>query len=184
MHRTPGCLAFSDRTGKSIFPLNCHKSTWAHEAREVARRMVWRQVAKDRRESGDMRGIERGIQREMTMKLYDGENPRVQGILRKILLGAIWTQLRRSKMPGNVDGPRCQNCDLGVEENLTHLWWECPAWAHCRGDVVPSANWPKCVSTCGIIPNGVNIPTRAVERIQSVMVKIFEARYEGFSRNT
>ena len=128
-------------------PLWMSKSTWAHTARECARRQVWRQVAKDRERSGDSLGIQRGVDRDATMAPYERFDWRRQGIMRSVLLGAVWTQERRSKMPGNVDGPVCQHCG-SAHEDLEHLWWRCEAWKDARervwGDTQPNpTNLPK-----------------------------------------
>lgn len=184
LNRVPGCLAFRSSTQKPMYPLSTRKSVWQHEVREAARRMVWNQVAKERNAGGDLAGIEKGIQKEVTMILHQTVCPREAGILRKILLGAVWTQKRRSKLPSNEDGPRCQHCDLGVEEDLVHLWWRCPAWNHLRGDLTCVENWPTCFKTSGIVPNGVKLSSEVVGKVQSVMLSIFGMRYEGFSRNT
>ena len=70
-------------------------SQWAHHCREGARLAVWKTVDKERAREGRIHWkLSDGIDRSVTMKLYNKTSAVRQGILRKILLNGVWTQAR------------------------------------------------------------------------------------------
>ena len=152
-------------------------STWAHYARELARRAVWKQIDKERqREGRAIWGIASGINTEATMKAYKKSDAKTQGVYRKFLLNAVWTQSRRARMPDNEDDPTCF-CGA-EEENLRHLWWRCSRWSDIRekhglGDY-DYDNLPVATRDLGILPTGSLAP---IEDIQRMMFDIFVQRY-------
>eukprot|EP00973_Karenia_brevis_P070155 9751806-Karenia_brevis.AAC.1 len=49
---------------------------------------------------------------------------------------------------------------MGVPEDVTHMWWECPAWEHIRMGYTAAAqaynhSWPACLRCCGIMPEHI-----------------------------
>lgn len=170
------------------------KGKWDHIARDVARKMVWVAVERDRVRSGDVIHIGRGLDRDASIALYRKCNPRKKGILRKVILGAVWTQVRRSKLPWNDEGPCCQHCPgegLHPPEDLQHLWWACRAWDHIRkrylehyegfgfGEAFAAEKLPRCLATYGLAPLGMHkeFVEDFIEGIQRMMIDIFIARY-------
>ena len=94
-------------------------SSWAHSTKELARKAVWKQIDKERQREGKPTwGIGNGINTDETMKTK--VDARTQGVYRKCLLKAVWTQSRRARMPDNDDDPTCTGGT--EEENLRHLW--------------------------------------------------------------
>ena len=149
----------------------------AHDVRESARLAVWKAVEKDRARSGNATGLEKGIDRNVTLAKYKSSNVRVKGILRTILTGATWTQQVRAKMPRNTDGPMCKYCGK-TEENLEHLWWDCSKWtSHRTGCEDLKFISPPCLRSYGLLPSNVMMPEETVNKIQSMMVNIFTERF-------
>ena len=170
-------LSVNDVDGDSCTVVDIRPGDWAHWVRELARRMVWTSVDKERAREGRERWkISEGIDRAKTLSLYHKSDARKKGILRKIFLNAVWTQARRAHMPDNHDGPLCV---CGTDnETLTHLWWECPRWTDVRSRygcaLLPYTSWSPALRDLGIC----TLEDRAdVPRIQNMMVDIFCERY-------
>ena len=108
-------------------PLVTTKRIWTHESRETVRRHIWRGIEKEKtRGDGPPWGIRDGVDQEMTLKYYKKCDPKKKGILRKILLGGVWTRSRLAHLP---DPPCSEECPCGLDrEDLEHLWWQCPLW--------------------------------------------------------
>ena len=83
---------------------------------------MWTSVDTERAGEGRERvNISEGIDRAKTLTLYHKIDARKKGILRKIMLNAVWTQARRAHTPDNHEGPLCV---CGTDnETLAHLWW-------------------------------------------------------------
>ena len=158
--------------------LTTTKHKWSHAARDLCRQCVWKQVSKDRHKSGDLRGLENGVDRDRTMLLYSRSDRKAQGILRKILLAAVWTERRRSFMPECASNGVCRFCQCGAYEDLFHLWWECKAWQDVRDCSLDPTIFPACLSKCGIATHDVH---RDVDvcKVQASMARIFAARFDG-----
>ena len=166
------------RTEEARNPISMEAKAWAHEAREAARRSVWRLIDKERsRGGGAVLGVGVGINQLRTMSLYHKSNPRKKGILRKILLGGVWTRARLAHLP---DPPCSAECECGFErETLQHLWWHCTLWAETRADYEDQIAEFDIENTCpatkelGIY---VNSQPGSDTWIQDMMVKIFIRR--------
>ena len=163
--------------GRYVSPNEVAKGLWGHELREKARLMVLKQVAHDRARSGDVVELARGVDRVKTTALYNKVDRWRRGLLRKILLGGVVTQNIRRHFNTGGNG-LCEHCDQGVEEDLRHLWWDCPRWRHLRTHGRCEA-WPRAFAAYGIVPQGSPLETGTVEAVQSQMVTIFCARYGG-----
>ena len=152
-------------------------SEWAHYARDIARKAVWKQIDKERqREGREVWGIGDGIDTDKTMEVYRKSEAKKQGVYRKFLLNAVWTQARRAKMPDNDDDPTCQ-CGM-EDETPRHLWWRCPRWAYIRDKHLLNEYdydaLPVALRDLGILPAGYLAP---VDTIQHMMFDIFVARF-------
>eukprot|EP00973_Karenia_brevis_P016714 2290196-Karenia_brevis.AAC.1 len=101
-----------------------------HEVREGLRLASWKH-AESRRE--DMRGISGGIDRLATLALYKkrATTDYDKGVLRSILSGALRTQKDLHKA-GIACSSHCPHCGLDVDEDLNHVWWDCPCWDAIR----------------------------------------------------
>ena len=100
--------------GMSLDLDSTNLASWAHQAREAARRMEWRSIDHERaREDRAVRGLAAGIDTDRSMQWYKAGDARRQGILRRVILKAVWTKARRAKMPNNDPDP---TCDCGVEK--------------------------------------------------------------------
>ena len=157
------------------------KREWSHDARDAARRAVWRQVEKERRRDDIARGISNGILRDKTMRYCCNCGYRIQGILRKILLGAAWTRSRLAKLR---DPPCTENCPCGaLKETLEHLWWYCPRWNDCRVPFDEYLTWidlteqPRATLELGLITPETDL--RIGRWTHVMMVDIFSRRFEG-----
>ena len=95
------------------------KSKWAHEARKVVGRAVWKGIEKEKTRGEGTRSIKDGIDQGMTMKLYHKSDNKKKTI-RKILVGSIWTRARLAHLPNLPCTEECP-CGLG-RETLKHLW--------------------------------------------------------------
>ena len=72
------------------------RTKWEHGCRELARRAVWLSLEKNRRRTGGTSMcLDNGIDKDATTSLYNKCDARRQGILRKIMLGGVWTNHRR-----------------------------------------------------------------------------------------
>ena len=166
-------------SGENLKLAEVRSQTWGHAARDMARQFVWRQLEKERAREGRVRwGISDGICTNSTMRLYRSSNARAQGVLRKILLNAVWTNQKRAKMPDASDGPAC---DCGyVLEDLCHLWWHCPRWRDVRVqyglDSFAYDGFPIATRDLGIAIDGHECD---IENIQRMMMHIFTKRYAG-----
>ena len=153
-------------------------SSWAHQAREAARRMVWRSIDHERaREDRAIWGLAAGIDTDRSMQWYRAGDAKRQGILRKIILNAVWTKARRSRMPNNDPDP---TCDCGVEkEDARHLWWRCGRWEHIRRkyecDALPYDEFSIAFRDLGLKLN--SDPEVPVQRVQAMMTEIFTQRF-------
>ena len=153
--------------------------------------MVWKQVQHDRRKAGDLNGIEGGVDRTCTLKLYNSNASRkVRGALRHILTGAVWTQASRAKMPQNAGmSTTCTHCTTGEHEDLKHLWWSCAAWTEHRGRVRPevreaaiAGDLPACLSNCGVLPEGYDQFGKDTADIQQMMAEIYVKKITAIER--
>ena len=124
-------LIVLDIDGQNLEMTTTESSTWAHYAREAARKTVWKSIDHERtRQERESWGLAVGIDTSKTMDVYRKSRAQTQGVLRKIFLNAVWTQARRAKMPGNNPDP---TCPCGAEkEDLRHLWWRCTRWDDIR----------------------------------------------------
>ena len=104
-----------------------------------------------------MVGIEDGVDRVATTALLHGRrlSNNQKGILRNILAGAIRTQqwLRTANLAEDACCPDCGHAN----EDLTHMWWLCPAWNHIREKHMTvlfqwREEWPPCYQLCGVMP--------------------------------
>ena len=160
---------------------NVRPSDWAHRVRELTRRSVWIGVDKERVRDGRIPwGIASGINADQTRALYMRSDYRQQGILRKILLNAVWTQTRRAHMPGN-DETRTFACGA-ADETLTHLWWECTRWNSIREKhrctEFDYMEWSPALRDLGIVTTADYQPE--LSYIQKMMVDIFKEIFQGF----
>eukprot|EP00662_Eupelagonemidae_sp_cell21_P056944 gene56944-biopygen61147 len=128
----------------------------AHELREALRHTMWRQAAK--RRPKDMEGLERGLDRNATMALLNSREltALLQGYLRVILAGAVWTQDRLQRC-AVVPSAICEYCTMEEVEDQKHRYWRCPAWRHVRerhraATALYRTDWPKCLQCCGLMP--------------------------------
>ena len=127
----PEGLGIRQGDGDTVRIEDVRASDWAHNIRELARRAVWTGLDKERaREERLPWGIAASINAYRTRALSESNDAQHQGILRKILLNAVWTQTRRAHMPGNDESRIC-SCGA-ADETLTHLWWECINWKSIR----------------------------------------------------
>ena len=178
LHRGGDDLTFQTCEGdvdmEAVPPLK-----WHHIAREHARRMVWLQVEKDRARSGNASGMASGIDRTKTLCHYARAPASTQGILRKILLGAVWTQTLRAKMPGIHESTVCQKCSKGCAEDLRHLWWDCPAWDHLRLTRLQGVTEgrSRCFERYGIATVEEDADIKTVVAMHKQLVRIFIARF-------
>ena len=120
-------------------------------------------------------GIANGINTDETMKTYRKVDARTQGVSRKFLLNAVWTQSRRARMPDNDDDPTC-TCGT-EEENPTASLVAVPAMGgHPRETLSEYVydNLPVATRGLGILPSNVLAPT---ENIHGMMFDIFVQRY-------
>ena len=163
-------------------PSSTPAAIWGHDAREAARKAVWRTLDKERaRGGGTALGIGGGIHVKNTMALYHKSDPMKKGILRKILLGGIWTKARLSHLP---NPPCTADCDCGHgRETLRHLWWECTRWDSCRlhfADKISMLDLENLAIATRELGIYLASDTDEDPWIQELMVVIFKKRYEGF----
>eukprot|EP00660_Eupelagonema_oceanica_P019435 gene19435-biopygen13324 len=152
--------AFRDlRSGKVHSYARMSLGAWEHEVREAARLAAWRAAETRRRQfHDDFAGIGEGIDRAATMSLHGWKRLTglERGYLRVIIAGGVYSQRRLHEMQ-LVPSPNCPHCDMNVEENAQHMWWECPAWQRVR-EGQPDAlaeydpQWPACLRLNGVMP--------------------------------
>eukprot|EP00973_Karenia_brevis_P089791 12399492-Karenia_brevis.AAC.1 len=149
---------FTTQQGLSLRYLEMDAGEWEHAVRDAVRRCLWRAAATRRM---DMQGLESGVDRISTQALLQSSRltKYEQGMLRGIMPGAIWTE-DRSFRAGRASSSICKHC--GTEsETHEHMWWRCPAWAEVRRRHSTAINsyvdsWPKCLSCCGLMPDGMD----------------------------
>ena len=119
------------------------------------------------------------------MQWYRSSKAQIQGILRKILLNAVWTQARGAKMPGNDPDTICA-CGR-EEEDARHLWWRCERWAAIREDygctMVPYDTFSVALRDLGLKLHTDDDRDVPVRTIQKTMCEIFIARFSGTQKN-
>eukprot|EP00660_Eupelagonema_oceanica_P019319 gene19319-biopygen17241 len=152
--------AFRDqRSGRVHGYARMSLGAWEHEVREATRLAAWRAAEERRgRYHDDFAGIADGIDRAATMSLYGWKRLTglERGFLRVIIAGGVYTQRRLHQMQ-LVKTPVCTHCDMGVEEDQQHIWWQCPAWQAVR-EQHPDAlaeydpMWPACLRLNGVMP--------------------------------
>ena len=116
-----------------------------HAVRELLRIGQWRSLS-SRRDS--FAGIERGILREATLKLWRKlrrTKPYRAGVLEACMAGAVRTAQHYSKQHGGTEA--CPFCGTGATETLEHLFWECSAWDALRS-AMPDARPPAAAPSC------------------------------------
>ena len=70
--------------GQNLDVRTAQSSTWAHFAREAARKAVWRSIDHERmRQERESWGLAAGIDTSKTMDLYKKSKAQTQGVLRK-----------------------------------------------------------------------------------------------------
>ena len=176
----PEGLGVRQGDGGTVRIEDVRASDWAHNIRELARRAVWTGLDKERGREGRIPwGIAAGINTDRTRALYESSDAQHQGILRKILLNAVWTQTRRAHMPGNDESRIC-SCGA-ADETLTHLWWECSNWKSIREkhgcEALPYKEWSPALRDLGIV-TATDYQTSVV-CIHKMMIDIFKERYKG-----
>ena len=171
----------------------CTREPLGHHSWEAGRRMVWTQACQDARrglldhEEAHLQDLGEGdgVDRPLTLKLYNTLDPQRRGVLRQILANAVWTRHARARLLANLGmSPVCTYCDRGEIENTQHLWWRCSAWTTIRSEYFPGvediverykvSSWPCCTRSCGIF-NQVYYDCLAKE-VQNVMIDIYLAR--------
>ena len=156
-------------------------SKYLHGCRELCRRAVLRAVEKERQRSGIVTGIAAGLNKEVSLAQYWKMDARRQGIFRKIICSAVWTQSLRAKMPRNGGQEWCEHCAPAPKEDHDHLFWDCTTWAEYRADYINAyghpANLPPCLRLCGLVPVGLDVSKEQVGALQNTLVKVFEARF-------
>ena len=168
--------------GKTLSMSESESCTWEHWVREAARRAVWRSIDHERvRDGRPAWGLAAGIDTDKTMRLYRTSTGQTQGIMRKILLNAVWTQARRAKMPGNDPNPTCL---CGKEkEDARHLWWRCERWTGIRSTFqcseLPYDTYSIALRDLGVLLHTDEDREAPVEKIQRMMLSIFIARFSG-----
>ena len=171
---------YKKRVDTSGSPLRTEATVWAHEAREAARSSVWRLIDEERaRGVGAALGIACGINPKRTMEIYHKSDPRKKGILRKILLGGVWTRARLAHLP---DTPCTEVCECGQDrETLQHLWWHCPMWDACRNEYaerIAALNLHDVCAATKELEIYVNLDPSKDVWIQDMMVRIFRNRHK------
>ena len=171
---------------------NTAPAKWGHEVRELMRQKIWRFVEKERKRSGDASGLADGVNRVKSLKLYHSSGHLQQGVLRRILLGSVWTNVGLSHMPRLGVTRTCTRCPAHadpVDEDMVHLWWKCPAWTstreRCFRDVaMPAVELlPKCFAAYGLVPNSLNLSQEVITASQRMMVQIFQQRFADLDLN-
>lgn len=76
--------------------------------------------------------------------------------LRNIITGAVRTQLRLFKAHV-VSTPVCIHCEMHVNEDTEHLFWQCPSWEDIRKPFTDKYFaildfLPPCARQCGLLP--------------------------------
>eukprot|EP00660_Eupelagonema_oceanica_P019407 gene19407-biopygen14683 len=152
--------AFRDqRSGRVHGYTRMSLGAWEHEIREASRLAAWRAAeARRRQHHDDFAGIADGIDRAATMALHNWKRLTglERGFLRVIIAGGVYTQQRLHQME-QVETPVCTHCDMGVEEDQQHIWWQCPAWQAVREqhpDALAEYDplWPACLRLNGVMP--------------------------------
>lgn len=168
---------------------------FAHAIRDAGRQMVWAQTRRDlarrhQHDSGEQVlggiGAGGGVDRAQTLQLYNDPRTSEQhrGVLRQVLANGVYTTKLRAALPkSDAKQPWCTRCSLGARESLDHIWWSCPAWAHCRAKFFPGVadpraslgvdSWPQCSVNCGVFNVGFDGPSR---RIHQMYIDIFLER--------
>ena len=108
--------------------------------------------------------------------------------MRNIITGAVRTQLRLFKAHV-VSTPVCIHCEMHVNEDTEHLFWQCPSWEDIRMRFTDKYFaildfLPPCARQCGLLPqdfldNGsltVAESNSFFLELQKTMVAILRAR--------
>ncbi len=147
---------------RDICFLNESSAAFAHELRDCARQLLWSRAGQRR---ADLQGLETGVETESTCQLLRASKKSQihKGMLRSILAGGVVSG-KRAQKAGFSSSEACEFCTCHAAESVHHLFWECPAWAHVRAKHSLAtgswrADWPACFSCCGVLSDGVIIPT-------------------------
>eukprot|EP00975_Prorocentrum_lima_P004465 968057-Prorocentrum_lima.AAC.1 len=76
-------------------------------------------------------------------------SPQERGHLLTVLTGAFWSRSMLHRA-GLADNPACEACG-SAEETRQHVFYECPAWKHARGDLSLASHWsewPAAAAEC------------------------------------
>ena len=162
-------------------PVHTAPRIWSHECRDVARKAVWDGIEKERTRGHAEQpwGLGSGVDIPLTMRVYNQVNPKQKGVLRKILLGGVWTRARLSHLP---DPPCSDQCLCGEgREDLEHLWWRCPLWSRSREKFRDELNLinvdelPPITKQLGVFVRGNR--EKNLTWVHRMMINVFLLRY-------
>jgi hypothetical protein len=176
---------------------------WQHELREDYRQVGWKTLSADRGQH--FRGVEHGVQRQLTTSLIDflakeaediqrqidnnllaevdpktDPRPRLK-ILRQLLSAGLQTperDHRHRKQPGTVT---CA-CGRG-SPTIFHLSWECSLSQQLREPMMqvlpaPLHALPKCFQITTIVPNTMTFSKADLHFIQNTLISIWQKHIE------
>ena len=170
--------------GEEHDPVHTAPKIWAHESRDAARKAVWHGIEKERTRGhvDTPWGLAGGVDLSRTMRVYHQVNSKQKGILRKILLGGVWTRARLSHLP---DPPCSDQCLCGDgREDLEHLWWHCPLWQRSRDkfrdeiSTIDLDDLPPVTRQLGIFIRG---SSESLAWVHRMMINIFLMRYASIT---
>ena len=176
---------------------------WQHDLREDYRQVGWKTLAVDRGQH--FRGIERGVQRELTTSLIDilaeqaehlqqridnnlvvqvdpktDPRPRLK-ILRQLMSAGLQTperDHRHRKQSGTV------TCACGNgSPTIFHLSWECPLSQQLREPMMkalpaPLHELPTCFQIATIVPHDMTISKVNLHIVQNTLISIWQKHIE------
>ena len=139
----------STRNGRQEFSLlEIDDEFMEHVQREDLRALV--STAAATRRPNELDGIQHGIDREITLGLYNKSTPEDQQVLQCLFTGCVPCRDRKYRIKKH-QSPSCFFCRGHPPETLEHILHECPAWDHLRTiSAERIAQEPPCTRLAGI----------------------------------
>ncbi|CAE7407849.1 unnamed protein product [Symbiodinium sp. CCMP2592] len=140
----------------------CHWSLLLHSLREDMRQYMCANAARRRRDMKGLQEVDRETLRALWKKVPENDHP----TLRFLMQGAAMTADREHRGTKGRVSSICSHCAMGVVEDETHRYWQCPCWTEIRHEHLGDASDELCASLSQL-PSAASVCALPVKQLSS-----------------
>ncbi|CAE7337918.1 HCc2 [Symbiodinium sp. CCMP2592] len=140
----------------------CHWSLLLHSLREDMRQYMCANAARRRRDMKGLQEVDREALRALWKKVPETDHP----TLRFLMQGAAMTADREHRGTKGRVSSICSHCEMGVVEDETHRYWQCPGWTEIRHEHLGDASDELCASLSQL-PSAASVCALPVKQLSS-----------------